>query len=222
MRSSPRKPQATTLNPVNIVFDFGAVLFTWQPALLMQQTFPQQASTVDAARQLAHQVFAHPDWHAFDQGLLHMEAVIAQTAERLDLPVDATRTLVQGIGQRLMPITETVAILQTLRTRRDAGDGVTALYYLSNMPEPYARLLEQRFDFLQWFDGGVFSGDVKHIKPDLAIYQLLQDRYALDSSRTLFIDDLKANVTAAQTLDWHGIHFESPQQLQAALAAWGL
>jgi putative hydrolase of the HAD superfamily len=207
---------------MNIVFDFGAVLFTWQPALLMQQTFPQHASTFEAARHLAHQVFAHPDWHAFDQGLLHMEAVIAQTAERLDLPVDATRTLVQGLGQRLMPITETVAILQTLRTRREAGDGVTALYYLSNMPEPYARLLEQRFEFLQWFDGGVFSGDVKHIKPDPAIYQLLQSRYALTPARTVFIDDLKGNVAAARALDWQAIHFESAQQLEAELAALGL
>ena len=207
---------------MNIVFDFGAVLFTWQPALLMQQTFPLQASTAEAARHLAHQVFAHPDWHAFDQGLLDTEAVIAQTAERLDLPPEATRTLVQGIGQRLMPMAETVAILQTLRARRDAGDGVTALYYLSNMPESYARLLEQRFEFLQWFDGGVFSGDVKHIKPDLAIYQLLQSRYALEPCRTLFIDDLKANVASARSLSWHAIHFESPQQLQAELAQFGL
>ncbi len=207
---------------MNIVFDLGAVLFTWQPALLMQQTFPQQASNPQAARQLAHQVFAHADWHAFDQGVLDAQAVSARIAARLDLPLEATCTLVEGIGQRLQPMTETVVILQALRQRRDGADGVTALYYLSNMPEPYARLLEQRFEFFQWFDGGIFSADVRHIKPDPAIYQLLQSRYALDATRTLFIDDLKANVTAAQALNWHAIHFESSQQLQAELARYGL
>ncbi len=207
---------------MNIVFDFGAVLVTWQPALLMQQTFPHQASTLEAARQLAHQVFAHPDWHDFDRGVLALEAVTAQTAQRLDLPFEAMHTLVQGIGARLTPMHDSVAILQRLCARRQAGDGVSALYYLSNMPEPYARVLEQRFEFLQWFDGGIFSADVKHIKPDPAIYQLLQERYALQPARTLFIDDLQANVVAARGLDWHGIHFESPLQLQAELALFGL
>ena len=207
---------------MNIVFDFGAVLVTWQPTQLMQQTFPLQASTPEAAKHLAHQVFAHPDWHDFDRGLLALEAVSAQTAQRLDLPFDAMHTLVQGIGERLTPMHDSVAILQRLCERRHSGDGISAVYYLSNMPVPYARLLEQRFEFLQWFDGGIFSGDVQHIKPDPAIYQLLQDRYALAPARTVFIDDLKANVTAAQTLDWHGIHFESAQQLQVELVSFGL
>ncbi len=207
---------------MNIVFDFGAVLFTWQPAQLMQQTFPQQASTIEAARHLAHRVFAHPDWHDFDRGVLALESVISQTAVRLDLPLDAMRTLVQGIGERLTPMHDSVAVLQRLHMRRQAGDGIRALYYLSNMPVSYARLLEQRFAFLQWFDGGIFSGDVQHIKPDPAIYQLLQSRYALAPARTVFIDDLKANVAAACALGWQGIHFESAQQLAVELATLGL
>jgi FMN phosphatase YigB (HAD superfamily) len=38
----------------------------------------------------------------------------------------------------------------------------------------------------------------------------------------VFIDDLKANVKAAQLLGWQGIHFDSPRQLQADLALLGL
>lgn len=207
---------------MNIVFDFGAVLFGWQPALLIQQTFPQQASTPQAAKHLAHQVFGHPDWHDFDRGVLTLEAVISQTAARLDLPDAAMHTLVQGVGERLTPLHDSVAILQRLCARRQTGDGVTALYYLSNMPVPYARLLEQRFAFLQWFDGGIFSGDVGLIKPDPALYQLLQSRFALVPADTLFIDDLMANVVSAQALGWRGIHFESAQQLDSALALIGL
>jgi putative hydrolase of the HAD superfamily len=90
------------------------------------------------------------------------------------------------------------------------------------MPESYARVLEERHDFLQWFDGGIFSGDVKCIKPDPLIYQLLQNRYALEPANTLFIDDLKSNVNVARALGWQGIHFESAQQLQAELALSGL
>lgn len=207
---------------MNLVFDFGAVLFTWKPAQLMLQTFPEQVSTPEEAKHLAHLMFSHPDWHAFDRGTLDVDAVITQTAERLGLPLQAMSQLVNGIGERLAPMDDTVALLTRLHAARQAGQGVTGLYFLSNMPVPYARLLEERYAFLQWFDGGIFSGDVQHIKPEAVIYQLLQDRYALAPARTLFIDDLKHNVHAAQALGWQGIHFESAQQLQADLEAVGL
>jgi putative hydrolase of the HAD superfamily len=207
---------------MNLVFDFGAVLFTWLPGQLMSQTFPEQAATPDAATRLAHQMFGHADWHDFDRGLLSAQAVVDQTAERLDLPAAAMLQLVNGIGDRLTPMLDTLALLGQLHARRRAGEGVTALYYLSNMPQPYARVLEDKYDFLQWFDGGIFSGDVFQSKPDPAIYQLLQSRYALAPQDTVFIDDLKTNVQAAQALGWHGIHFESAPQLRAQLELLGL
>lgn len=207
---------------MNLVFDFGAVLFTWQPGQLLLQVFAGQVGTLEAAKHLAHQVFGHPDWHDFDRGVLDTDALIARTSQRLDLPLASVRDLVNGISERLTPIQGTLALLQQLHERRLTQDGVTGLYYLSNMPSIYARVLESNYAFLQWFDGGIFSCDVKHIKPDPAIYQLLQDRYRLEPTTMLFIDDLKANVAVARTLGWQGIHYESPQQLQSQLALLGL
>jgi putative hydrolase of the HAD superfamily len=223
---------------MNVVFDFGAVLFTWRPAELIAHSFPQVASTPQRAKQLAHAMFAHEDWHDFDRGLLSMAAVTQRTAERLDLDPGALADLVHSIGDRLLPIEETVALLAQLHAsgrpsapglaEKPGADGTGAqgtpenlkLYFLSNMPVPYARTLEQKHGFLQWFDGGIFSGDVRHIKPEPAIYQLLQSRYALEPTQTLFIDDLQANVQAACEQGWQGIHFESAPQLQAQLAHW--
>lgn len=202
---------------MNIVFDFGAVVFTWQPGTLLLQTFPDRVETLQEAAKLSHQVFGHPDWHDFDRGVLTMEAVIDRTARRLDLPANAMGDLVRNIVEHLTPIPETVALLHLLHTRRQAGKGVSGLYYLSNMPQPYARFLQGKHDFLACFDGGIFSGDVHHIKPAPEIYELLETRYALKAKQTIFIDDLKHNVEAAITRGWHGIHFESAAQLQADL-----
>lgn len=91
------------------------------------------------------------------------------------------------------------------------------LYYLSNMSAPYARTLERKFDFLSWFDGGVFSGDVHLVKPEPEIYALLETRYALEPGNTIFIDDLADNVASAKSRGWQGIQFESATQLQAQL-----
>ncbi|TXT35308.1 MAG: putative hydrolase of the HAD superfamily [Comamonadaceae bacterium] len=207
---------------MNIVFDFGAVLFAWQPRQLLRQAFPERVPTEADAAALAHQVFGHPDWLEFDRGVLDIDVVIDRISTRLTLPLAATQELVYGIGERLTPMTDTVALLKRLHRRRQQGDGVTGLYYLSNMSLPYARFLETHHAFLACFDGGLFSGDVKLIKPEAAIYQALQQQYALIPEQTLFIDDLLSNVHAAQALGWQGIHFESASQLEAALSLLGL
>jgi putative hydrolase of the HAD superfamily len=205
--------------PLNLVFDLGAVLVQWQPQDLLRQHFPNHADTPERARDLADDFFHHADWMSFDRGTLPMDRVISLTGARLGLPGPAVASLVERIGDYLTALPDTVALLARLRALRE-GDPAIRLYYLSNMPQPYARTLEQRHDFFQWFDGGVFSGDVNHIKPEPAIYELLESRYALQPERTVFIDDLAINITAAQARGWHGIRFESAQQVQAELDAW--
>jgi putative hydrolase of the HAD superfamily len=206
---------------MNVVFDFGAVLFTWRPVELVAQYFPAQASTPAQAGHLAHAVFGHPDWHSFDRGTLDMDAVVQCTALRLGLDHAALSELVGCVGELLTPIPESVALLEQLHQQRSAvqDNAATRLYFLSNMPQPYARTLERNNGFLQWFDGGIFSSDVKCIKPDPSIYQLLQTRYHLEPAQTVFIDDLLTNVKAAREMGWHGIHFESAQQIQHQLQA---
>lgn len=208
---------------MNIVFDFGAVLFTWRPVDLMMEVFPERAATVAQAGHLAHAVFGHSEWQAFDRGTMAMDDVVARIAHRLDLDKDALGALVASIGERLVPMPESVALLaqlQALRTQvAEQADGAIKLYYLSNMPVPYARTLERLHGFLQEFDGGVFSGDVLLIKPEAAIYQLLQTRYALEPEQTVFIDDLLPNIQAAEALGWHGIHFKSAVQVRQELFA---
>ncbi len=204
---------------MNLVFDFGAVLIAWQPAQLVATYFPELAGTPQAAQRLASAIFSHADWRSYDRGTLTQDDVVQRTGQRLDLPHAALHDLVMGIGERLTPMDDTVSVLADLVHRRRQRSDVR-LYFLSNMPAPYARTLEQMHLFLQWFDGGIFSGDVQYIKPEPAIYQLLQTRYALDPKRTLLIDDLKDNVDAACGLGWHGIEFVSAQQLRRSLANW--
>ena len=225
---------------MNIVFDFGAVLFTWQPGLLIQAHFPEHAASQAQRTELARAVFGHVDWHDFDRGVLTAADVTARTAQRLGLNQTALRQLVDGIGEHLQPMADSVAVLAQLRALRDQVEAPVRtsphaslphaplsdsplpssplrLYFLSNMPVPYARVLEHKHSFIRWFDGGIFSGDVKHIKPEPEIYEMLERRFQLEPNQTVFIDDLASNVAHAQSRGWQGIHFESAAQLKARL-----
>ena len=198
---------------MNLVFDFGAVLFRWQPELLLQTLFPERARGTQAARELARTLFHHPDWHDFDRGVIVEQDLISRTAARLDIAPTAVAALLQGIEAHLTPLPPNVALLERL-CQRQQQQAALRLYYLSNMPVRFARLLERRHNLTNWFAGGVFSGDVHIAKPEPGIYQWLQQRYALEPTQTVFIDDLQANVDAALALGWRGIRFESAAQLE--------
>ena len=204
---------------MNVVFDLGAVVVAWEPARILQAHFPERAPTAEAAQALARAFFHHEDWLAFDCGLRSVDEVVARTASRLGLPASTVHDMVAPLGERLDPIPDSVELLDELRTRRDSGEDIR-LFYLSNMPVPYARALERRLPFFQWFDGGVFSGDVKRIKPNSEIYELLAWRHGFDPAQTLFIDDMAPNVEAARALGWHAIHCTTPKVLRAQVARY--
>ena len=203
---------------MNLVFDFGAVLFDWRPAARVAARFAGLVRSDEQARDLAHAIFAHPDWHAFDCGLVELEQVVERTAVRLALARDQVHRLLAPIGEELQPIAGNVEQVHRLaRLREQRAD--LRLFFLSNMPEPFARSIEERHDFLRLFDGGVFSGDVKLGKPDPAIYTLLADRHGLDAKRTWFVDDNRANVEAASALGWQALHLPAPEHLPPAIDA---
>lgn len=201
----------------NIIFDFGAVIFGWEPMALVREIFPQHADTDAQATQLARSIFSHDDWHAFDAGKLSTQEIVDYTHQRTALPLQVLTDLVGSIGQRLLPLAESVAVLNELRAKRDAGANIQ-LFYLSNMPAPYARVLEEKHHFIGWFDGGIFSGDVKLIKPDPRIFHLATQRFGLQAdSHTLFIDDLQANIDASIAHGWRGVHLPQGASLRNKL-----
>ncbi|MDR6536171.1 HAD-IA family hydrolase [Variovorax soli] len=203
----------------NVVFDLGAVLLSWEPVSLVHAVLAPHTPTAQAAHALAREMFHHEDWLGFDRGTHSLEDAIGRMALRLSLPVERLNSMLAPMGERLEPIAVTLELLDALCERRDAGEPLR-LYYLSNMPAPYARVLEQRHAFLRWFDGGIFSGDVRMLKPQPEIYQLLATRHGLEASETVFIDDSAANVAAARALGWQAIHCEAPSALPAQLAAY--
>jgi putative hydrolase of the HAD superfamily len=204
---------------MNVVFDLGAVLLTWEPVALVQNQLAPHAPTAEAAHALARKMFHHEDWLGFDRGTHSLDDAIGRMALRLALPADRLSEVLAPMGERLEPIPVTVELLASLRARRDAGEELR-LYYLSNMPSPYARVLEYRHPFFHWFDGGIFSGDVQMIKPQREIYELLAAQYRLAAAETVFIDDSLANVLAARELGWQAIHCERPSALPGQLAGY--
>jgi 2-haloacid dehalogenase len=200
---------AATKNYSNLVFDLGAVLIDWNPRYLYNKIFATAAETdfflsnictsawneeQDAGRSLQDGtellITQHPQFEA------EIRAFYGRWKEMLG-------------GQ----IEETVEVLRELKECNQFK-----LYALTNWSNETFPLALVTYPFLQWFDGIVVSGREKIRKPDAAFYNLLLDRYELDPSSTLFIDDNERNIRGAAACGIDGIHFTSALQLKSELA----
>ena len=198
---------------MNIVFDFGGVVFRWQPLEFMARLLPTHAPDAASAQALVASFFQGfgGAWGEFDRGTIEPGALAQHIAWRTGLQVHEAALVIASVPHELRPIAGTVALLHRLQARGHA------LYYLSNMPAPYADHLEAAHPFLGVFKAGVFSARVQLIKPEPAIYAHAQAAFGIAPAQTLFIDDLAHNAQAARAAGWQALQFESPEQCEAAL-----
>ncbi|MDP3820942.1 MAG: HAD family phosphatase [Burkholderiales bacterium] len=203
---------------MNVVFDFGGVLFDWKPHEFLTRLLPELTPTPEAARALAAVFFEGygGDWAAFDRGTIEPDALALTIARRTGLAVHDTRKVIDGVPHELRPVAGAVALLRRLHA---AGHG---LYFLSNMPEVYAQHLQANHDFLSLFRDGVFSARVKLIKPEPEIYAHALAVFEIEAEHTLFIDDVAHNTDAARAAGWKAVHFQDPAQCERELVRHGL
>jgi 2-haloacid dehalogenase len=195
-----------------VVFDLGGVLIDWNPRHLYRKLF---AGDEAAMEHFLSTVCTH-EWNrcqdagrSFAEGARLLKAEHPEEAELIDAYGTRFDEMMAG------PIAGSVEILAELKDRG------TPLYGLTNWStETYAPALE-RFAFLQWFRGILVSGEVKVIKPDRRIFELLIERFEIDPHRAVYIDDVEANVTAARPLGIHAIHFKTPTALREELVELG-
>ena len=200
---------SSRVRPTTIVWDFGGVLFHWDPAALIAQTLPHRIGLDHSAQHWKYHFFARPDgeWVAYDRGTLDEEEVVTGIAQRLAWPEAEVRAVVDAVPDKLLPIEGSVRLLQALHRRGHP------LHFLSNMPAPLADHLQRRHAFLSLFDSGIYSSQVQLVKPEPAIYERAQQCFGLDPATTLFIDDHPDNIEAAQRHGWQASLFTGPDAL---------
>ena len=96
------------------------------------------------------------------------------------------------------------------------------LLALTNWSGETFHIAKNMYPFLNLFEGIVVSGDERIKKPDPRLYQILIDRYSIQPSKSIFIDDTRINVEIAVDLGFQTIHFLSANQLQEELQKLGL
>jgi 2-haloacid dehalogenase len=196
-----------------IIFDLGGVLIDWNPRYVYRKIF----KTEEEVEWFLENV-ATSDWNENqDAGYPLHKATEELIAKHPDWEPEIKAYYGRWLEMLGDAIHETVDIFHQLKK-----SGKYRIYALTNWSAetfPHAR---GRFEFFNWFDGVVVSGEEKMKKPSSVFYQLLLDRYDLQPSSTIFIDDNLRNVKAAEKLGITGIHFHNPLQLKEELNRHGV
>ena len=188
----------------NIVFDLGGVVFARDPRKF-EPEFIKFFSYI-----LLPQMPRF--WEEYDRGVVSYEQVVKDLAEYNNCDRELAD---KNLRRSILTQEEIVATKALVADLKVAG---YKLYVLSNMSLEFIEFL-RKTEVYKYFDGEVVSCEEHVVKPDAEIYRRLVERYGLDVSETLFIDDRKENVEAARNEGWEGFNFNprNPEESCATL-----
>ena len=191
-----------------IIFDFGGVLIDWNPRYLYRKLFDGNSNAME--RFLTDIGFM--EWNLQQDKGRSFAVAVAELSERFPAYADLIKAYDQRWEESLAgPIQSTVNLLHSLE---QVG---YRLYGLSNWSAEKFQIVRPKYEFFNWFETIVVSGEAKLVKPDPRIYTLFLERIGWTAEECLFIDDSRANIATADQLGFKTIWYESPEQLKAEL-----
>lgn len=185
------------LNAEAIIFDVGNVLLSFEPEKVAT-LLPKEH------RAALFQAMFGEDlrWAAFDLGAESNEEIAKSMAEAARVPGGEAMVMHAFLHfyetMRPLPLYHLIPELKAMGKR---------LYALTNYGEPAFSLTKDAYPHLRLLDGEVVSSREKICKPDPAIFHMILNRFHLDPSRTLFIDDSRANAEAGAREGLNAWHY---------------
>jgi len=190
-----------------VIFDYGRVL-AWTQHQEPRAAWECQLGLAPGA--LTRAIHNEHSWIAAQRGTITVDAHWQEVSTALRLtPADTTALRAAFYAGDVLNV-ELVACIDRLRAHG------LRVGLLSNFSADLRIMLAQQ-DLLRRFDAFAISAEIGIMKPDAAAYQAVLAMMQMEAPTCVFIDDVPANVAAAQAVGLHGIVFEDNPSCLAAL-----
>lgn len=183
----------------NIVFDMGKVLVDYNAMYACEQLVADPADR----EQVCTAVFVSPEWILLDLGVITEEHALNQMRARLPkrLHEAAGHCMEQWHLYCMRPREDMAGLVRELKQK---GYGI---YLLSNASSRLPAIYKEVIPAVECFDGVLFSGAEKCIKPQKEIYERFFERFDLKPEECYFIDDVAVNIEGARACGMDGYCF---------------
>lgn len=191
-----------------VIFDLGGVIMRNGGPSDFTRRYPDHDPAVIAEIVMGpHHLDTDHQWHRVERGEITLAECRAITKQKLDeagivASVPAEKPAPGGPAFRFELNDDMVTFIHDLKS---AGFPIGIL---TNNVREFREWWWPLMDFESVFDTIVDSHEVGIRKPNPAIYHLTRERLGAAAQRTAFLDDLAANVEAANGLGMHGVHVE--------------
>ena len=177
----------------NIIFDLGGVVFSRDKKLC--------SSDLLAFWKIIHATPTPRFWLEFDRGTQTWEETVSTISDVMQMPYNHCDEILKEAIAQTRPVAATSELVSQLK---NAG---YKLYVLSNMSFEFISDF-RKYPILKEFDGEVISCYYNLIKPERAIYELISNKFGLNPTETLFIDDKPVNTVAAADFGFQVFNFD--------------
>jgi len=196
----------------NVIFDIGNVLAKFRYKEFIEDLgFGEEVN-----ERLTKATVLSRFWQEHDRGILTLDEVV-EGCIGLDPDIeDEIRTFFKD---RTELVVEYDYAKWLVSAYKKSGYKV---YLLSNYSEDGFARIRDVFTFIGQVDGMVISSEVKSIKPEVAMYATMLERYGLNPDECVFVDDLEENVRTADRLGIHTVHFKGIKEAIKELKSLGV
>ena len=177
---------------MDIILDMGNVLLEWNKDKILQGV----SDTKKDYLILDKTIFQSGLWEKLDFGTMTREELVLEVVSMIGNTYQKKVEEVIWNGPSYIDIyTEVFPVLSELKKKGHR------IFVLSNTSKVFYDLLDEQLSPLkEVLDGFVLSCDIKAIKPDLAMFKEILDKYQLDPTNCVFLDDIEDNTMAAEKL----------------------
>lgn len=194
-----------------VIFDIGNVLAQWHWKKSFTELFGEEL-----VEPLADATVRNPGWYELDRGVLSEAEVIELLTKNAPEYAEQIEYIVLHNDEFVSTFPYAAEWIKALKV---AGYKV---YILSNFGKLGYNHIKPRFDFLKYADGALISYEVKEVKPNRRIYELICERFGIIPENAVFLDDCSKNTEGAVAYGMHAITVESKEQADEALHALGV
>lgn len=193
----------------NLIFDVGDVLIEYRWKEMLQE----HGLSEEEAERVGGIIFNNNSWCLLDLGTSSLDEIIDQYRDTVPNEIDDVEWFLKHGELMHVPRPE---IWERVHLLKQAG---CSIYLLSNYSEDLFQKHTGGAPFHDDLDGMVISYQVHAVKPDPQIYQTLMDKYHLDPTTCIFMDDREDNTKAAEKFGIKTYTITSREYLRGVLDA---
>lgn len=195
-----------------VVFDLGKVLVDFDYAIAARHLSPM---TRLSPEQLLDLILRTPLLLDYEHGKMtnaqFYQAFVEKSGLRASFEEFAHR-----FGDIFSPIPPMIELLHRIQDT----DLPTAV--LSNTNELAVQFIRPRYPFFNRFQYHILSCQHRAMKPDPALYRMVEKLSGVPPAQILFLDDRPENIEAAQQLGWNAFVHLEPETTRETFTTYGL